>query len=335
MPPWDLPANATQSGFLTRTRDGTPRTANAFMFEDKPGQEEVWMHAERNMRTEVEADELRTVDGMRTTTIGRDDFKTVLGSRIVHVTGTDLLTVGSTRTVTVTGNETYTVNSARTLHVAGGLTTENYDQGLKTTVAADGETREVTGLFKETLHTGEQVVVTSGDSLHEIQAGTLTEKAKGKVSVQSLNAGMDLIAQDQVLMQSQTANMKIMAAQQIHMESTGAGIDIVAKAPITLTSQANVVLQGKSVKEFSTKSWYKWTPYALNTAGAQATFGGANVQGWAFQSSNSGIKIDFSLLKSDNFYISQKAGALELKNKGLDSTTGTLGTALWALSVWY
>jgi Rhs element Vgr protein len=46
MPPWDLPGNKTQSGFLTRsTKGGTPGhglhnspgTANAIRFEDKAG----------------------------------------------------------------------------------------------------------------------------------------------------------------------------------------------------------------------------------------------------------------------------------------------------------
>jgi hypothetical protein len=51
------------------------------------------------------------------------------------------LTVGQARSVTVTDDETYTVNGARTVHVSGGMTTENFDQGLTTTVAADGEMR--------------------------------------------------------------------------------------------------------------------------------------------------------------------------------------------------
>ncbi|ONY04922.1 type IV secretion protein Rhs, partial [Burkholderia cenocepacia] len=47
MPPWALPANATQSGILTRsTKTGNVNTANAIRFEDKKGEEEVWLHAE-------------------------------------------------------------------------------------------------------------------------------------------------------------------------------------------------------------------------------------------------------------------------------------------------
>jgi type VI secretion system secreted protein VgrG len=64
-PPWSLPANKTQSGFLTRSTKGHGGTANFFRFEDKSGAEQIIMHAERNMDTEIEADETHTVGGNR------------------------------------------------------------------------------------------------------------------------------------------------------------------------------------------------------------------------------------------------------------------------------
>ena len=64
-PPWSLPANKTQSGFLTRSTKGHGGKANFFRFEDKSGAEQIIMHAERNMDTEIEADETHTVGGNR------------------------------------------------------------------------------------------------------------------------------------------------------------------------------------------------------------------------------------------------------------------------------
>ena len=64
-PPWSLPANKTQSGFLTRSIKGKGSNANFFRFEDKAGAEQVSLHAERNMDTEIEADEKHTVGGNR------------------------------------------------------------------------------------------------------------------------------------------------------------------------------------------------------------------------------------------------------------------------------
>jgi type VI secretion system secreted protein VgrG len=335
MPPWDLPANATQSGFLTRSQDGTPHTANAFMFEDKPGSEEVWLHAERNMRTEVEANELRSVDGMRTTTIGMNDTTSILGSRLIQVTGTDVLTVGKTRDVTVAQTETYTVNGARTLHVSGGMTTENFDKGLKTTVAADGETREVTGAFKETLHTGQEIEVTGKDALRHVQAGTMTEKAKGKVSLESTDDAMDVLAKQHMLVQSSAAGMDMKAHGQIVMASDTAGIDLKSPKNITATTPEDVILTGKHVKTVADNGWFKKTPYSVGLIGTQTNIGANNNAAWLTQTGAVGLKMDAAALKYDTSYIAYKTGYLEIKNKALDSTTGTLRTALWALWVQY
>ncbi len=47
MPPWALPAAATQMGFMSRSKDGHKDNANALRFEDKAGQEQIWIHAEK------------------------------------------------------------------------------------------------------------------------------------------------------------------------------------------------------------------------------------------------------------------------------------------------
>src|SRR5690606_34186074 len=81
MPPWDLPGNATQSGFLSRSKDGDRSTANALMFEGRAGMERIWLHAERDLATEIEANETHTVEGDRTTLIMGSDTLTVMGVR--------------------------------------------------------------------------------------------------------------------------------------------------------------------------------------------------------------------------------------------------------------
>lgn len=78
MPPFALPANKTQSGLVTRsTPKGESANFNMLRFEDKKGSEEVMLHAERTLTTEVEVDENRAVGNNRTTTIAKDDTKTI------------------------------------------------------------------------------------------------------------------------------------------------------------------------------------------------------------------------------------------------------------------
>jgi type VI secretion system secreted protein VgrG len=78
MPPWDLPANKTQSGVLTRsTLQGSPDNANALRFEDAKGQEEVWLHAEKDQRIEVENDEAHSVGHDSSVTITNNETASV------------------------------------------------------------------------------------------------------------------------------------------------------------------------------------------------------------------------------------------------------------------
>ncbi|QHM69933.1 type VI secretion system Vgr family protein [Mixta intestinalis] len=85
MPPWTLPAAATQMGFLSRTKDGTPANANALRFEDKAGSEQLWLQAERNMDTNVKQDETHTVGKNLTKTIGANITKSVGADETINV----------------------------------------------------------------------------------------------------------------------------------------------------------------------------------------------------------------------------------------------------------
>jgi type VI secretion system secreted protein VgrG len=84
-PPWSLPANKTQSGFLTRSMKGDGGTANFFRFEDKAGAEQVIMHAERNMDTEIEVDETHSVGSNRTITVGGTHTETIKKDTVMNV----------------------------------------------------------------------------------------------------------------------------------------------------------------------------------------------------------------------------------------------------------
>ncbi|GLO53110.1 type IV secretion protein Rhs [Pseudomonas putida] len=93
-PPWALPANKTQSGFLTRSTKGKGSNANFFRFEDKAGAEQIIMHAERNLDTEVEADDSLKVGGNRCITVEGKHSETIkLDSSIAVEEGSYFVTV--------------------------------------------------------------------------------------------------------------------------------------------------------------------------------------------------------------------------------------------------
>ena len=122
MPPWDLPANKTQSGFLTRSTKGgvpgpglhnSPGTANAIRFEDKAGQEQLWLHAQKDQLTEVENDEDKWVGQDRRKTIDRDEFNTIHRDRTEIVDRNEKINVHGWRTEEVDLDETITIHQNR------------------------------------------------------------------------------------------------------------------------------------------------------------------------------------------------------------------------------
>ena len=93
MPPWALPAAATQMGFLSRTKDGSSETANALRFEDKAGEEQVWIQAQKNLDTNVKNDETHSVGGARSHYVAKNELHRVESNQTQAVKGgTEILT---------------------------------------------------------------------------------------------------------------------------------------------------------------------------------------------------------------------------------------------------
>jgi len=122
MPPWELPANKTQSGILTRSSQGgtagdgmsdSPGTANALRFEDKAGEEQLWLHAQKDQLTEVEHDEDKWVGNDRRKTIDRDEFNTIHRDRTEVVDRNEKIDVHGWRTEEVDLDETITIHQNR------------------------------------------------------------------------------------------------------------------------------------------------------------------------------------------------------------------------------
>lgn len=106
MPPYELPANATQSGIKTRSsKSGTRDNFNEIRFEDKKGSEQLYVHAEKDMETRIEDCQTIEVDVDRTTTICNDDTENVHGNRERKVDGTEDVTIAGDWTQKVTGGK--------------------------------------------------------------------------------------------------------------------------------------------------------------------------------------------------------------------------------------
>ena len=152
-PPYQLPDHQTQSGIKSRsTKDGSPDNFNEIRFEDKKGEEEIYIHAEKNYTVFVEHDnakncgnnETYSVKVNRTKSVGADESETIGGNKTISVAknhkediGVDAtISVASNRTESVGANQKESIGGTRTIETAGA-DTENVGASQSIQVAAD------------------------------------------------------------------------------------------------------------------------------------------------------------------------------------------------------
>ncbi|HET6278678.1 MAG TPA: type VI secretion system tip protein VgrG, partial [Candidatus Polarisedimenticolia bacterium] len=96
MPPYALPDNQTQSGIKSRSsKGGAGENFNELRFEDKKGEEQVFLHAEKNQDIEVENDETHWIGHDRTKKVDNDEKTTIGHDRTEEVKNDEKITIGN------------------------------------------------------------------------------------------------------------------------------------------------------------------------------------------------------------------------------------------------
>ncbi|MFH0878512.1 MAG: type VI secretion system tip protein TssI/VgrG [Lentisphaerota bacterium] len=143
MPPYDLPGNKTQLGIKSRSSpEGADSNYNEIRFEEKKGEEELVIHAERNESVSVEAD--------RSVSVGHDDSVDVGNDRTLHVTANDTYNVDGNRDKHVIGKEKAFIDARQEYYIQGGRVMQ---------VSSGGETYTVFGGREKTVHVREKATI--------------------------------------------------------------------------------------------------------------------------------------------------------------------------------
>jgi type VI secretion system secreted protein VgrG len=149
MPPYGLPANATQSGIKSRSsKGGAEANFNEIRFEDKKGSEQLYIHAEKNQDEVVENDETVSIGHDRTEDVGHDEKITIGNNRTEKVGANENITIGVNRTEKVGANETINIGSNRDITVGASETAtvalqRTHTVGINETITV-GAAQEVT-----------------------------------------------------------------------------------------------------------------------------------------------------------------------------------------------
>ena len=226
MPPYGLPESKTQSGFKTRsTPGGSPDNFNELRFEDKKGEEEIFLHAERDRTVVVKHNNNETtrnnasvsVQNDRTISIGNNETSTIGNDRTETVSNNDSVSIGVDRSATIGSNDTTSVGENLELVIGGNQT-----------VAADGDTDRTSG--------GNVTEVASGNGSYSagsdlgLSGGGNLDASAGMNA--SLGAG---------------ANIEVTAGGTIKLYAGGSSITIGARG-IEVSSGAAVTISGATVE---------------------------------------------------------------------------------------
>jgi type VI secretion system secreted protein VgrG len=191
MPPYDLPANKTQSGVKSRSsKGGSAANFNEIRFEDLKGSELVTIHAEKDQSISVEHDESHTVGHDRTKTIDHDETSHIKHDRTETVDNNETITVHGNRTETVDKNETISIHQNRTETVDANETISI--GGNRTITVSKNETATVTLMRTHTVGINEAITVGAAQEVTVGAAQTITVGAVQAVTVganQSTNVG--------------------------------------------------------------------------------------------------------------------------------------------------
>jgi type VI secretion system secreted protein VgrG len=146
MPPYELPGDQTQSGVKSRSsKEAGAENFNEIRFEDLKGEEQIYLHAEKDLDAVIENNETRKVGfekkdkgdqtvevfNNQTITVGAGKGEAADGSQTVDILKDQTITLemGDQTTTVKDGKQTITVQKDQTIQVKMGNRTVTIDQG--------------------------------------------------------------------------------------------------------------------------------------------------------------------------------------------------------------
>ncbi|NDJ57430.1 type VI secretion system tip protein VgrG [Enterobacteriaceae bacterium 4M9] len=234
LPSIGLPVAKTQMAFRSKTHKG--EGYNELKFEDANGQEELSMHAQKDMYTKVNND--------RGTNVGNDHSESVGNNQSVNITNNQTVTVGGNQTISVTKDQQETVVQNQTLNV-------NQKQNI--TVKGDRTLLVTEGHSITEISTGNQsVTVSAGQSALQVKKGHfVTVDTVGQQTVVKAGGQRNHITGDQenvitggrklIVTKNQftqvTGKMVLVAGESIVLQCGAATLEIKKDGSVTLNGQ--------------------------------------------------------------------------------------------------
>lgn len=177
--PYDLPANKTQSGIVSRsTTNGSTANFNSIWFEDKAGSEQFSIQAEKDMLINIENDSTETIGQNRTQTVKGTETKEVDGDKTDTFKGALSITV--TKDVTETFNAGHTEQTTKTYSLQADTVAITGQTKISLTVGGSSITIDSNGI---TITSSSAVNMSANSQLEISSSGTGDISASGTLSI--------------------------------------------------------------------------------------------------------------------------------------------------------
>jgi type VI secretion system secreted protein VgrG len=240
MPIYKLPDNKTQSGIKTHSSpNGTSENFNELRFEDKKGQEQIVIHAEKDMNTSVENNQ--------STSVGNNHSLSVGGGGDPKKNGTSTTTIfGDTKFTVTKGDYTFTVSAGTATYSVKGDVTEIYDAKQTTTVKGNQFTHVTGGHHLVKVDTGHASLhVDAGNRYVNVGAGFYDVIAATKITLTTGASSLEMLSDGTITLKG--VNIIIDGSSSVKV--LGGGADSEWKgSKLTENGPSGVTVTGSTIK---------------------------------------------------------------------------------------
>ena len=120
MPPYTLPDYQTRSTFMSRSsKGGGPSDYNELRFEDKMGNEQIFMNAQKDMDVRVENDSREFIGANRSLIVTTNQLEQIQTDKHLHVQGNHFEQIDNNMSMNIGGNQMESVTGNKSLSVTG------------------------------------------------------------------------------------------------------------------------------------------------------------------------------------------------------------------------
>jgi len=185
MPPYEPKANKTLSTLKSNSSKGGGGF-NEIRFEDKKGEEQIFVHAEKNLDIRVKNDRFETIEHDRHVVVENEKFEQVKSHRNEFVEQNHLEEIGQDRNLTVKGKEAKEVGKSLSLTVKGDvIEVFKADHSEQTTgdYCLKAQNVVIEGL--------QNITLSVGGSYIAIEAGSIEISTSGRLKVDGMQVQID------------------------------------------------------------------------------------------------------------------------------------------------